>query len=219
MNKTIKWKLAQFAEIRWWKNYLGKQSVADYKSYKLDYWQNFLKKISSDFAISPNETVLDAGCGPAGIFMALPTDLSIAAVDPLLEAYEEELDHFSKKDYPHVSFEAKGIEEVIDEEAYNHVFCLNCINHVSNLELALDRLVGATKQGGVIYLSIDAHNHQVLKWLFRAVPLDILHPHQYDLSEYSQMLETRGCEVQQSIRVKKEAIFDYYLLVARKKRI
>ena len=215
MQTSLKWKIAQFAEIRWWKQYLGNKSVEDYHAYKTDYWKGFLNQIQEDFQFQPNDKILDAGCGPAGLFIILP-DNEVTAVDPLLGKYAENLPHFAQSNYPNVTFVESGLEGFKAENQFDHTFCLNCINHVADLPKALDNLVAATKKGGKIYLSIDAHNHSFLKWLFRAVPLDILHPHQYDLEEYSEMLKSRNCSIQQEIRYNKRTIFDYYLLVAEK---
>mgnify|MGYP000293535628 CR=1 FL=1 len=54
------------------------------------------------------------------------------------------------------------------------------------------------------------------KFLFRLIPGDILHPHQYDLKEYSRFLESRNCKIEQAVCIKQEFFFDHYVLVARK---
>ena len=52
-----------------------------------------------------------------------------------------------------------------------------------------EKLVKLTKSGGKLIVSIDAHNYQLFKHVFRLITGDILHPHQYDLKEYKKMLE------------------------------
>jgi 2-polyprenyl-6-hydroxyphenyl methylase/3-demethylubiquinone-9 3-methyltransferase len=215
MQSTIKWKIAQFAEIRWWKNYLKHQTVADYLRYKRQYWHDFLHKIDPHFSLPAQARVLDAGCGPAGIFIVFDRQ-QVTAVDPLLGHYERELPHFSPAQYPYAHFVESPLEAFMPDAPFAHVFCLNAINHVSDLAGALDRLAACVAPGGTLYLSIDAHNHDWLKWIFRALPFDILHPHQYSLREYAGMLEERGMKIAQEIRYSKHPIFDYYLLVARK---
>ena len=213
---SLKWKIAQFAEIRWWTQYLDKKPVNDYEDYKMTYWKNFLNTIQEDFSFNPKDKILDAGCGPAGLFIILKHN-DVVAVDPLLGKYEESLEHFSQTNYPNVNFVKSALEDFKSQEAFDHTFCLNCINHVADLQKSLDNLVASTKKGGKIYLSIDAHNYVSLKWLFRAIPLDILHPHQYDVEEYCKMLSVRNCVISKKIRYNKRNIFDYYLLVAEKK--
>ena len=138
-------------------------------------------------------------------------------MDPLLDSYEEKLTHFSKKQYPDIRFFNEPLETFSPKEKYDKVFCLNAINHVADLDLSFDRLVGFAKNGGTLIVSIDAHNYSFFKKIFRLLPGDILHPHQYDLSEYQKMLSDRGCIIEQSILYDKEFFFDYYILVVKKK--
>ena len=44
-SKTIKWKLAQTIELRWWKNYLGDKNPTEYRAWKKQYWLNLLSGI------------------------------------------------------------------------------------------------------------------------------------------------------------------------------
>ena len=97
------------------------------------------------------------------------------------------------------------------------VFCMNAINHVSDLALCFEKLVELTLPGGSLIVTIDAHNFAFFKHLFRAIPGDVLHPHQYDLKEYEKMLTSRSCELTSVTRMKKEFFFDHYVLVVRRK--
>lgn len=213
-SKNLRWKVAQEAEIRWWQSYLRQRPKKVYLAWKENYWLEFLQKCQ--YFPGDGERVLDAGCGPAGIFMVLK-EQQVDALDPLLDQYAQKLEHFSPADYPWVQFQAKALEDLAPTKPYDTVFCLNAINHVSDLEWCFDQLAAVTKSGGTLLVSIDAHNYPLLKRLFRWLPGDILHPHQYDLAEYQTMLTQRGFEIEQRILLKEELIFDYHVLVARKK--
>ena len=209
----LRWNIAQAAEIRWWKSYLRNKPVHDYLSWKTNYWRDFLKTIG----VSPTSgmTILDAGCGPAGIFSIL-NGQDVTAVDPLLEKYEDQLDHFRSEDYHWTTFVASPLEEFIEPVKFDLIFCLNAINHVKDIDLCLSNLETSLKDGGTLVMSIDSHNHQAWKHLFRLLPGDILHPHQYDLEEYNQMLRNQQLTVQSTHHLKHEYFFDYYAIVARK---
>ncbi|TAF50617.1 MAG: methyltransferase domain-containing protein [Sphingobacteriia bacterium] len=215
MNAAVKnkWRLAQFFEILWWKRFLKDKSIEEYRTYKLLYWEDFLRKSQLD--ILPGMQVLDAGCGPAGIFMALK-DVSITAFDPLLDKYESSIDHFKSSDWPHVRFFQSMLENFDAKEKYDITFCINAINHVSDLTKSIQVLVDGTKHKGKLVVSIDAHNHGVLKTIFRAIPGDVLHPHQLSLEDYVQMFVERGCKLDRTMVLKSEFIFNYYLLVLTK---
>lgn len=214
---TFRWKIAQAAEIRWWQRYLKNKPTTDYAAWKTDYWQKLLAEIGLAELNTEGgkNTILDAGCGPAGIFMIFK-DQKVDALDPLLDGYEASLPHFKKSFYPNVQFHSQPLESFDKKEAYDAVFCLNAINHVADLARCFDVLVTAAKKGGKLIVSIDAHNHQLLKHIFQALPGDVLHPHQYDLTEYQAMLTSRGCTIDNLILKKPEFIFNYYVLVATK---
>jgi len=210
---SLRWKIAQAFEIRWWQHYLRNKPKKNYLQWKRDYWQTFLRDIK--VTPKPNSRAIDIGCGPAGIYMVLD-ELRIDALDPLLNDYREKLEHFREADYPYVKFHDQAFENYQKTEDFDYVFCINAINHVADLAACMDKLVDITRPGGTIILSIDAHNSGMLKSLFRMIPGDILHPHQYDLPEYRNMLTNRNCEMLSSVLYRRETIFNYYILIAKK---
>lgn len=210
----LKWQIAQWLELRWWKNYLHGKNKSEYLSWKRNYWQKLLQQIQSAVTIQASQSICDLGCGPAGIFIALP-DNKVTAVDPLITEYEKQTPFFSKQDYPNVNFVKSTMEEFSSAEKFDLVFCMNAINHVSDIEKAFDVLCALPKPGCPIALSIDAHNHSFFKWLFRLIPGDALHPHQFDLNEYAEFFESRGLKVEEPIELKREFFFTHYVLVAK----
>ena len=210
---NMRWKVAQAAEIRWWRVYLRRQEPQSYLERKAAYWQRVLK--AAAVSLRPGEQVLDAGCGPAGIFIVLK-EQQVDALDPLLPRYQAALPHFKPEGYPQVRFIALPLEQFRPGPVYRTVFCLNVINHVAELSPALDSLTQCLQAGGQLVLSVDTHRHELLKRLFQLLPGDILHPQQHSLAEYQAMLESRGLVLQNTSCLKRGRIFDYHLIVARK---
>ncbi len=206
-----RWRIAQAAEIRWWKRYLAKQPVDAYAGWKKNYWTSLLETLQ--LSPKPNARVLDAGCGPAGIFTAL-AHCKVDAVDPLLERYEE-LDHFDRSHYPHVTWHAQQLETFQAEQVFDYVFCLNVINHVRDLDAATQVLAKAAKPDGTLVISIDAHRHTWLKPIFKAIPGDILHPHQLDLADYEALFHRHGMVVVNKVLYREEFLFDYWVFTLR----
>lgn len=215
MKKTIKWNLAQKAERTWWQRYLKGKDVAAYHAWKRKYWDGILQTIAQQAPITAGMHVLDAGCGPAGIFMQLENCV-VDAVDPLLDVYAADLPHFKPEMYPYVTFHASPIEQYQTTKQYDIVFCMNAINHVSDFGKSYDLLAQMVKPGGILVVSIDAHNHAFFKHLFRLIPGDVLHPHQYDLAEYAACITDRGFTMLQTEKLKHAFFFDHYVQVARK---
>lgn len=212
----FRWKVAQAAEIKWWQTYLKGKSKEEYISWKKSYWKSFLEKLGIE--VFAGAKVLDAGSGPAGIFTIL-NDQKVVALDPLMDQYKAKIDHFDPEEYPSVQFVNGPLEKYTSTSDFDFIFCLNVINHVDNLDGSLDRLVDTLGTEGTFILSIDAHNFSFFKHLFRLLPGDILHPHQYDLDEYTQMAAKRNLEVVKTVHFKKEFFFDYYALVLKKKGV
>lgn len=213
--KKIRWKIAQFFEKNWWKNYLKKKDKEDYLQWKKKYWLNFLEKFS--FKFNDKQTVLDVGCGPAGTFILSNTEnaKNWTAVDPLINTYKK-LVVFNRADYPKVEFINSSFETFQTEKKYDVIFCINAINHFINIENNLQKLNSVLNNEGLIILSTDTHNYKFLKWILYSLPLDILHPHQYTDSEYEQMFMQENLKVAQKVLIKKEFIFSYYAYLLKK---
>jgi len=215
MKKTLKWKLAQKLEKLWWKRYLAKKSPSDYLTWKKEYWQQFFSHYENTINLKTTDLIADLGCGPAGIFTIFKNN-KVAAVDPLLHEYEKGLEVFNPNLYPNVEFVNSSLEEFEPNKKFNAVFCLNAINHVNNLVASFNKLSQITALGGYCLLSIDAHNNSLLKHLFRAIPGDALHPHQYDLKEYQVFFTDAGFELIDVKLYKTHPIFNYYVLLGKK---
>ncbi len=205
----LRWKIAQAAEIRWWKRYLRGKDKNSYLNWKKKYWLDLVEQLP--IKLPDGARCLDAGCGPAGIFTILDRQ-KVVALDPLLDAYQQTLNQFNTKDYPNVKFVVSPLEHYREKHAFDFIFCLNAINHVADLDACWDNLFRLTKPGSRLLISIDAHNHRFFKHIFRRLPGDVLHPHQYDLKEYRHMIEKRGGQIQQVLNKKKGFFFDYYVL-------
>ena len=202
------WLLAQWAELRWWKRYLKKREPAKYLLWKSEYWLRFLE-ICKLPSLSPGARVLDAGCGPAGIFMAL-SHYRVDAIDPLLAEYAR-LPHFRPDNYPWVRFYPVTLESFPGEETYDLVFCVNAINHMEDVTRSAGLLYACLKPGGVLVVSADVHKYRALRCLFRLLPLDVMHPFQEDHRGYRTLFSGAGFSELNGFRYKKGLIFDYWV--------
>ncbi len=214
MKTNQRWKLAQYFEKRWWKNYLRNKTVEDYLIWKKKYWLDLLEK--GRISVPDNCMVLDAGCGPAGIFMIFEKQQT-TAIDPLLNDYEIQLQHFKRLNYKTVEFIHTPIENFKREKCFDFIFCMNAINHVQDYEISMNNLAESLKQGGSFIITIDAHNYSIFKRLFRIIPGDILHPYQFDLEEYKSHLINRDIEIVNEVLLKQEFFFNHYMIIGRMK--
>lgn len=210
---SLQWKLAQALEWRWWKRYLGKRSLPEYLEWKKEYWNRFLKDVGAE--PEAGEFWIDAGCGPAGIFLVLkPPGM---AIDPLIDRYRSLGPFCLEEDHPGVSFLRTGLEDFKSELKADRIFCLNAINHVRDLRVCLKNLKGALRAGGILILSTDEHKYPLLKTMFKLIPGDALHPQQFNSEEYLQFFSEAGFECLQRKVYRPGSIFNYtvYTLLSR----
>ncbi len=210
-----KWNLAQSLELKWWKKYLTNKDRKQYLEWKSNYWNNLLFDIKKYIELPEHCIILDAGCGPAGIFICLKKN-QVIAIDPLLEKYLEN-DLLQQDNYPWVQFKQCKIEDLNYIEKFDYIFCLNAINHVKDIEKSYNTLIAALKPSGILILSTDAHKHSILKKIFQLIPGDMLHPVQLNIEEYNAHLLKRNMEIIKNILYKEESIFNYYITIAKKK--
>lgn len=210
-----KWKVAQTLEYKWWQNYLKNRDAENYLEWKHQYWKDLLKSLSDFIELPKGKNILDAGCGPAGIFIALEGN-KVDALDPLLHKYKT-LQHFQPEKYPYTHFINAPIETLNEKEKYDIIFCMNAINHVNDIESCYDRLERSLKHGGFLVISTDAHRSSFLKKIFQLLPGDMLHPVQFDIKEYDELLLKRNFEILKNQLYKQEKIFDYYITVSKKR--
>ena len=213
-NTSAKWKLAQNLELKWWKNYLKNKDRNQYLEWKCNYWSKFLFDIDKYVELPEHASILDIGCGPAGIFMNLKGNHVIAA-DSLMQQYVNN-NLLSQEKFPWVQFEQLSMEALHYTEKFDYIFCLNAINHVNNIEKCYDNLYRALKPNGFLIISTDAHKYHFLKKIFQWIPGDMLHPVQLDIYEYLTYLTSRNMTILDNSRYATEAIFDYYVTIAKK---
>lgn len=209
---SLRWRVAQFLERRWWRRYLARKSPEIYLADKRAYWRRMLAEVG--WAVVPGRRVLDAGCGPAGVFIYLAETEALTALDPLLEDYEADLAIFQRQDYPAVRFLAEPLETYRVGEPYAAIYCCNAINHVGDWEAALDALTASARSGTQLLLTSDVHRHGWLLPIFRALPGDVLHPQQHGAEAYRAALEERGWRIEREVRLRRTMIFDYVAWVA-----
>ncbi len=213
---NLRWKTAQFFEVWWWRFYLKGKSREEYLRNKKQYWHQQLDACADVFRITDKDTIIDMGCGPSGLYTVFPNG-QVTAVDPLLDQYEKTLPLFKKSDYPGVVFVTSPIETYNTTQTYDYVFCMNAINHVKDIKAGYAKLASLCNKNGKIIVTIDAHNNNLMKAIFRIGPGDILHPHQYNMEEYTNFLDHEGFKVIKTVCLDKGMVFNHYLLVAERK--
>ncbi|TVR78555.1 MAG: methyltransferase domain-containing protein [Chitinophagaceae bacterium] len=211
-----KWGIAQFFEQLWWRIYLKNKNPEAYILWKKKYWETFLKQIPEiAFPKTANSRILDAGCGPAGIFLILQNQ-NFIAIDPLFNYYKEKFPAYNSYYKPEDSFINSKIESFSSTDKFDLIFCLNAINHVEDIDKALTRLAELSNEKATLVISTDVHNYTFFKKIFRFFSFDVLHPYQGDSNYYEEKLKKAGFSIQRDFVKKREFFFTYIVFVCRK---
>jgi 2-polyprenyl-6-hydroxyphenyl methylase/3-demethylubiquinone-9 3-methyltransferase len=210
--RSTRWRLAQYLEHRWWRRYLRDKPPETYLRQKNRYWKRVLEEL--ELPVREGERVLDAGCGPAGIFIHLRDRQRVTALDPLLDEYEK-LPVFKRSGYPEVRFIQNSLETVPTLEPFDTIYCFNAINHVADWDASLDALTALARPGSRLVITSDVHRHAWLLPVFRGLPGDLLHPQQHTASDYTRALTLRGWRIDRERVLRTEAIFEYRAWVCR----
>lgn len=212
---SLRYQLAQSLEQRWWKRYLAKKQPENYLDWKRNYWIQFLEKLPTELLQNENQNLADFGCGPAGIFMVLKNQ-KVTALDPLLSKYEATT-FFDLNNYPWVKFENAQIENLKSKDEFDGAFCLNAINHVQDLQIALQTIENSLKPGGWLVLSSDVHKRHWTRKLFKKISwIDPLHPQQDHAQDYEMSFQKLNLAVESSFRHSENFLFEYRVWLLRK---
>ncbi len=210
----LRWKIAQYFEKKWWRWYLKPKDKNEYLTWKKDYWNQFI--IDNNIKLKPNSLILDAGSGPAGIFIVLQNH-TVTALDPLMDTYMAE-GHLDITKFEKISFEQGTIEKWNSNIQFDFIFCINAINHVADLDTALLQLNKWLKPEGLLFISTDLHKKKFLKKIFQLIPGDILHPHQFDYHDYQMKFAKANWKNIGEKRLNSESIFEYWLFTLKKQQ-
>jgi 2-polyprenyl-6-hydroxyphenyl methylase/3-demethylubiquinone-9 3-methyltransferase len=210
---TLRWRFAQYLERRWWKRYLREKPAERYLKDKKAYWARTLAELGWEPVAG--RKVLDAGCGPAGVYIHIGEIEQVTALDPLLDSYEADLAIFRRADYPNVEFLTQPLEEAFSQETgFEAIYCFNAINHVSDWDAAIDALTAHARPGTRMLMTSDVHRHKLLLPIFKALPGDALHPQQHGPEAYRSALKQRGWRIEREDVLRVEAIFNYTSWIA-----
>lgn len=209
----IKWSLAQFLEKKWWTYYLSSKNPDEYLDKKKKYWVKVLQTI--EVMVSPEDTVIDLGCGPAGIFTIFDGKNSAVGVDPLMGYYQKEFKNLFNQ-YHHTQFIQSPLETFIPTSESQLVFCLNAINHVQDIDACMMQVKVSGTSNALYIISSDLHRHHWAKKLLQWLPFDMLHPKQMDKRDFEYLIKRHGFAIIRKYTLDSKFLFDYDVYVLRR---
>lgn len=105
-----------------------------------------------------NKTILDVGCGPRGSLEWTPLSASCYGLDPLAEQYLK-----LNKGKHRMTYVQAGVEAMpFTDSFFDVVSSFNSLDHVDDLEKALEEINRVLKPGGDFILIADIHDKPAL---------------------------------------------------------
>lgn len=156
------------------KKYLGQKKL---------YWQKIILK-NLPFRIYEGMRVLDVGCGPTGIALALKKG-EICGIDPLMN-------YFAKNFVLPLNCEyiCGKIENFNCRKKFDVIFALQVLDHVDLLSKTVEKLTLLTRENGYLVIEMRFHNYHFFKWWFKAFSryIDPCHPYALTIEDVVRML-------------------------------
>lgn len=105
-----------------------------------------------------NKTILDVGCGPRGSLEWAPASASCYGLDPLAEQYLK-----LNKGKHRMTYVQAGVEAIpFKADFFDVVSSFNSLDHVDDLDKALEEINRVLKPGGDFLLIVDIHEKPAL---------------------------------------------------------
>ena len=187
---TLKWKRAQKKELECWSYNQPRISGPRYMALKREYWKNIMKTtgISLSSLTRPGVSVLEAGCGPTGVFILFSQkQKNYDILDPLLDEYESLYAHAFNAG---TKF-ACALEELEAKKSYDIILVINAIDHCQDITAFLAKLHQLLAPGGKVYIAVNTHKRKWTAALWRLFQplLEPHHPFHFTTAQFKTLFE------------------------------
>ena len=142
-------------------------------------WAKLMELLKDDVTFDDSKKVLDIGCGPSSIFLALRQGTKYA-VDPTLEhLFQSHPFVMEVEEYRDVNFISGSIEEVNLDNQFDVIFMINVLDHVAELKPVIDKVHELLVPSGILILPVDCYADKLVRSIQRFFDADLPHPHHF----------------------------------------
>ncbi len=169
---------------RVWKDNSARQIAAE------KYWQHYIGLLKKMANVTPNDRILDVGCGPCGLIRYLDGGHRYG-LDPLMDYYLSNFDMPEQVDW------RKGCGESIPfpDRFFDVVITTNALDHSHNPQEMVNEIRRVLRDEGHLFLTINAHSTwaKMVKSFAEKVGLgDPAHPHTWTETDVKRLLRHSG---------------------------
>lgn len=154
------WFAAQSAELDWWQNWvMGEFGPRALRGEVLSFIQDNGRKRMMQFGLEElSGSILDVGCALISVHEGV-AGREVTAIDPLLGAMAESLpDIVRLGQVDNVTYISGVIQDLEGWEPFDHIWCVNVLDHTDDWRDIISRFGALVKPGGYLLLGVDVRH-------------------------------------------------------------
>lgn len=190
-------KAAEVSKARWLVAHkIEKQSlesaenIKEFLRVRRHTWGSLIESLRGEIAFDSSKRVLDIGCGPTSIFLAL-REGDKYVVDPNLE-HLFQLHPFMRKveEYRDVNFISSPVEEATFDRQFDLIFIINVLDHVGALKPVTVKIDELLAHSGTLVVIVDCYADRAVRGIMSFLDVDLPHPHHFVAEDITRMFSS-----------------------------
>lgn len=143
-----RWQEAQASERNYWETASWRQIPVEQR---ISEWSRHLGSLDLRLDQFAGQAILDVGCGPTGVVNFVTADRRVG-LDPLVSTYRQWNGIFGE---PVELIDSQAESMPFEDDTFDTVFCINCIDHTQQPGAILDECARVLKPGGLFVFHVD----------------------------------------------------------------
>ncbi len=190
--QNSRWEKAQKYEKDWWSQ---RAHSINFEYYKV-FARELLLELKPIIEINQSTSILEIGCGPAGISTYIDSNFK-HAIDPLNDFFES-IESFQKQRDTRTKYlKAKGENLPYEQETFDLVIMDNVLDHCEDPQKVMNETFRVMKMGSVLYFQQNVYTlwGKALRLGMEKFEIDKGHPFTFTKKDISLLLDRAGFEV------------------------
>lgn len=166
------------------------ENIKEFLRVRRHTWASLVDLLKGEIAFDSSKRVLDIGCGPTSIFLALREGEKYV-IDPALERLFQ-LHPFMREveEYRDVNFISSLIEEATFDKQFDLIFMINVLDHVGALKPVIDKIDELLAPSGTLVAIVDCYADRAVRNIMRFFDVDLPHPHHFIVEDITRIFST-----------------------------
>ena len=182
------WSLSQKGQKHFQKSHQNSRMQKNWMDSRVQRWKDIVEYSDRFVYRRKNHVVIDIGCGPAGVFLALDNH-KVYCVDPLADYYVSEFPYLQNQN--RLIWISEPFEEASIDSKVNVSYSMNAIDHVYSLRAFMSRLVEILVPEGHFVVTVNCFRNIQYRRMFDTLGslIDPDHPYHFTKEEFESMLK------------------------------